>query len=342
MADLPRFGWPEGVTPEGRHMQYFWSGAFIASLVVGVIVWAAMFWAFIAYRKRKNSPLYPKQTKENLPFELVCTAIPFVLVAVLFYFTVTVENKVLAKNPNPDVTINVTAFKWNWDFGYAGTTVPGATADGPQSQPASPGGEEGVPEGAGEAGEGEAASSEGGEGEARENVRGPLDDTSWYNPSEVHTIGTSDDIPVLVLPVNKTIEFRLRSRDVVHSFWVPDFLFKRDVFPDPEANQSDNVFQVTIDRQGAFVGRCAELCGTYHSAMNFEVRGVPQNVYDAYLKLRSTVNPATNTPYNSGEALAEVGKQIPACGQLCSPRATTTYPFDTNRQAKVASEPGGN
>lgn len=276
-------------------MQYFWSSVFIASLCVGVIVWGAMFWAFIAYRKRSSGPLYPKQTKENLPFELVCTAIPFILVAILFYFTVTVENKVLAKVPNPDVVVDVTAFKWNWDFGYEKTKAPGALP-----------------------------------------TTGA--DASWYNAAEVHTIGSTEEIPILVLPVNKVIEFHLQSRDVVHSFWVPDFLEKRDVFPDPAANSTDNVLQVTVDRQGAFVGRCAELCGTFHSAMNFEVRGVPDQIYNSYIKLRQTLNPRTKLPYSLSEALTQVGNDNPTCGALCTSHATTTYPFDTKRTARASAQ----
>jgi hypothetical protein len=78
-----------------------------------------------------------------------------------------------------------------------------------------------------------------------------------------------------VLPAGKRIEFQIASADVIHAFWVPEFLFKRDVMPDPEANHSVNVFQVTeITKTGEFVGRCAEMCGTYHSMMNFEVRAV--------------------------------------------------------------------
>ena len=119
----------------------------------------------------------------------------------------------------------------------------------------------------------------------------------------MHTIGTSEEVPILVLPVNQVIQYELRSKDVIHSFWTIDFLFKRDVFPYPEQNQTENVFQNTIDETGAFVGRCAELCGTYHSAMNFEVRAVPQDVYDAYLDLRQSVNPVTGQPYTAADAL---------------------------------------
>ena len=270
-------------------MQYFWSSAFIAALCVGVLVWGLMFWAFIVYHKRKSGPLYPKQTKENLPLELVYTFVPFLMVGVLFYFTVTTENFVLQEQPNPDVTVEVTAFKWNWDFGYPGTTVPGG--------------------------------------------------------GEVHTLGTSNEVPILVLPVNKLVQYNLRSKDVVHSFWTIDFLFKRDVFPYPEQNQSVNHFQNTIEQTGAFVGRCAELCGTYHSAMSFEVRAVPENIYNAYLDLRQSVNSATGQPYSAANALSAIGKRDPSCGELCAPLATTTYPLDTNRQAKSESLPqqaGGN
>ena len=269
-------------------MQYFWSAAFTVALIVGAGVWGLMFWAFIVYRKRKNGPLYPKQTKENLPLELIYTAVPFLMVGVLFYFTVTTENFVLDKQADPDVEVSVTAFKWNWDFSFPGTTVPGG--------------------------------------------------------GEVHTIGNSEEVPILVLPVGQVVEYTLRSKDVIHSFWTIDFLFKRDVFPYPEQNQTENTFQNTIDRTGAFVGRCAELCGTYHSQMNFEVRAVPQAIFDSYLDLRQTINPDTGTPYTTAEALIATGEADPSCGELCAPLSTTTYPFNTDRTAKSASEPpaGGN
>ncbi len=261
-------------------MQYFWSAAFMAALVIGVLTWGLMFWSFAFHRKKKGSPLYPKQTKENLPLELVYTAVPFVLVVALFGFVVYTDNKVLTLDPDPAVTVDVTAFKWNWDFGYEGTKTPDV---GVSTQ-----------------------------------------------DSLVHTIGTTSEVPILVLPTNRKIQYNLRSKDVIHSFWVPDFLFKRDVFPYPEGNQVDqgNKFQNTITQEGAMVGRCAELCGQYHSMMNFEVRGVPGDVYDAYLALRQQINPATNRGYTTAEALTKLN-----CGELCSPTSTTTHPFDTRRDA---------
>ncbi len=152
----------------------------------------------------------------------------------------------------------------------------------------------------------------------------------------VSTVGTSGEIPIMVLPAHKRIQFKLRSTDVIHSFFVPEFHFKRDVFPKPEKNNQDNVFQIDqIDRPGAFVGRCAELCGSYHAVMNFEVRALNEADFDKYIELRKEINSKTGKPYTTAEALSQVN-----CGELCAPLATTTTPFNTDRSAREASGAG--
>ena len=142
---------------------------------------------------------------------------------------------------------------------------------------------------------------------------------------------TSKD--VIHLPAGTLVDIVVTSRDVIHAFWVPEFLFKRDVFPMPDKNDTDKTFVIDkIERQGAFVGRCAELCGSYHSAMNFEVRALSPQLYDQYLRLRTQNNPQTNAPNTAGEALAALN-----CGELCAPDAITTYPFNTKRTDRAAS-----
>lgn len=149
----------------------------------------------------------------------------------------------------------------------------------------------------------------------------------------ISTLGTSDTIPLLVLPTDRSIEFSISSEDVVHSFFVPEFLFKRDVFPMPDKNDTDKTFVIDkIEREGAFVGRCAELCGSYHSAMNFEVRALNPLRYEQYLRLRTKNNAISGSPNSAGEALAALN-----CGPLCAPEATTTYPFSTKRADRTAS-----
>ena len=87
-------------------------------------------------------------------------------------------------------------------------------------------------------------------------------------------------IPTLYLPENKKITFQLDSRDVIHSFWVPAFLYKKDVIP----GKTNYMYLSTTGRTGTFVGKCAELCGEYHSAMLFNVKIVSQSEYDAHIQ----------------------------------------------------------
>ena len=95
----------------------------------------------------------------------------------------------------------------------------------------------------------------------------------------VHESGTTAQRPTLWLVKDKTVKFYLFSPDVIHSFWVPAFLFKMDVVPGRHNN-----FEVTPNRTGTFQGRCAELCGVYHSRMLFNVKVVDQAAYDAHLR----------------------------------------------------------
>lgn len=88
-----------------------------------------------------------------------------------------------------------------------------------------------------------------------------------------------ESLPVLYLPVGKTIEFDLESRDVNHSFWIVDFLYKKDMLPG-----QTNHWYVTPEKEGTYRGKCAELCGEYHSLMLFTVKVVSQAEYDAYIQ----------------------------------------------------------
>jgi cytochrome c oxidase subunit 2 len=259
-----RFGWPAGITEQSQEMRRLWTGSVIAALVVGFLVWGLILWSVVRHRKRGDE--LPKQTAYNLPLEIVYTIIPFIIIAVLFFFTVSVQNKVQARSADPDVTINVNAFKWNWEFEYPGT-------NGPDGQ-------------------------------------------------TVKTVGTSTEIPILVLPTDRKIRFEVASADVIHSFWVPEFLFKLDVIPGNE-NGINNVFQVTVRKTGAYVGRCAELCGSYHAFMNFEVRSVSGQDYDRYLAARSR-------GLDTHDALVSIGQPGDA---------VSTHPFNLTQDYQQSKLP---
>jgi cytochrome c oxidase subunit II len=85
-------------------------------------------------------------------------------------------------------------------------------------------------------------------------------------------------LPVLVIPENESVRFNLVSLDVVHSFWVPPFEFKRDLLPG-----HPNHFAVTPNKTGTFLGHCSELCGLYHSRMLFWVKIVSPSQFRAWV-----------------------------------------------------------
>lgn len=85
-------------------------------------------------------------------------------------------------------------------------------------------------------------------------------------------------LPTLYLPVNKSVRIDLQSRDVIHSFWIIDFLYKKDMYIG-----RDNSWSFTPTREGTYAGKCAELCGEYHSAMLFNVKVVSEAEYQQHL-----------------------------------------------------------
>jgi cytochrome c oxidase subunit II len=258
-----RFGWPEGITEESTVMRQLWTGSVVAALIVGIAVWGLILWSVVRHRKRSDE--LPKQTAYNLPLEIVYTIVPFVIIAVLFFYTVVVQNRVQERSAEPDLTVAVNAFKWNWQFVY------------PDSQD---------PDG-----------------------------------RPVETVGSSEEVPILVLPTGQDVRFEVASADVIHSFWVPEFLFKLDVIPGNE-NGRDNVFEVTVDEEGAYIGRCAELCGTYHAFMNFEVRAVSPEDFEAYIDAREG-------GASTFDALEEIGQEG---------RASTTAPYDLGQRSQQAND----
>ena len=105
-----------------------------------------------------------------------------------------------------------------------------------------------------------------------------IEDEALDGETSVYDVGTPADIPTLVLPVGESVRFELSSPDVIHSFWVPAFSYKLDVVPG-----RDNAFTMTPEREGTFRGKCAELCGTYHSRMLFNVEVVSAEEYAEHL-----------------------------------------------------------
>ena len=101
----------------------------------------------------------------------------------------------------------------------------------------------------------------------------------------------------LFLPVGEPVQVSLRSLDVIHAFYVPKFLFKRDVIPG-----KTNTFDFTVDEAGTYRGQCAELCGPFHGSMVFDVHAIPKADFDSWLQKQIEAASATPAPAASGAA----------------------------------------
>jgi cytochrome c oxidase subunit 2 len=99
-----------------------------------------------------------------------------------------------------------------------------------------------------------------------------------YEGSTKLVTGTPGSVPTLVLPTDRTIRLKLSSPDVIHSFWVPHFLEKRDLIPGV-----DNQIDVRVNEPGQWNGLCSEFCGVSHTTMVFTVKAMAPADFQAWL-----------------------------------------------------------
>jgi cytochrome c oxidase subunit 2 len=197
---------------------------FVMGAIVFVGVEGFIVYALLRYRRRDDR--LPDQLHGNNLVELIWTAIPTVIVLILFVLSSIALGAVEARSENPTVTIEVDGFQWQWEFHYLdGDDDPG---------------------------------------------------------NDVIVTGSPAAPPVMALPVNEPVRLILRSQDVIHAFYVPHFLIKRDLIPVPE-DQSLNEMEVTVTEVGTYGGQCAEFCGDLHAQMTFSVEAMTRADFDAWL-----------------------------------------------------------
>jgi cytochrome c oxidase subunit 2 len=106
--------------------------------------------------------------------------------------------------------------------------------------------------------------------------------------------------PEAVLPVGREVVINLTAVDVIHSFFVPQFLYKRDAIPGHPTS-----FTITIQQPGTYAGQCAEFCGIFHAQMPFTIRAVSDADYQTWLsqqRAATTAPPAPGGPTSPAPA----------------------------------------
>lgn len=255
---------PDAITSSGERTRELYDIVFYIAAAIFFLVEGLILYTVLRYRRKPTDTALPPQVHGNLKLEIVWTAIPTLIVAVLFVLSWQVLNVVEARSTEPEqANIRATAARYQWTFQY-------------------------------------------------------LDDAGNVLFEQI--------APEMSVPVGIPVHLTLRSPDVIHSFYVPQFLFKRDVIPGRE-----NWFDFTIDEQHAgqtFRGQCAHLCGEYHGSMLFAVKALPRAEYDAWVAAQIEKAQATPTPAPSEGAAAGPELAIVAEGILFTTTAVTA-PADT-------------
>ncbi len=133
-AKVSGLGYEEGVTSVNDISLSLWQGAWIAGGVVGVFTLILILWPAVFHRAKASKGEFPKQTQYNVPVEVAYTIIPFIIVAVLFYYTAVKQTEIVEKTSNYKHEILVDGFQWSWQFSYP-EAGPKAVVTGTPAQP---------------------------------------------------------------------------------------------------------------------------------------------------------------------------------------------------------------
>jgi cytochrome c oxidase subunit 2 len=133
-AKVSGLGFEEGITSVNDISLSLWQGAWIAGGVVGVFTLILILWPAVFHRAKAGKGEFPKQTQYNVPVEVAYTIIPFIIVAVLFYYTAVKQTEIVEKTSNYKHEILVDGFQWSWQFSYP-EAGPKAVVTGTPAQP---------------------------------------------------------------------------------------------------------------------------------------------------------------------------------------------------------------
>jgi cytochrome c oxidase subunit 2 len=223
------------------HMIMLW-----ICVVIGVVVFGAMAYAMLKFRKSKGAVADTGFT-HNTVLEAIWTVIPIVI---LVGSAIPATRMVMAQydadhDARPaDMTIKVTGYQWMWQYEYIDQGVGFFSRLDRDS----------------------------------DALRQNKASTQAQIAGKEHYLRDVDR--ALVLPADTRIRFVITSDDVIHAWWVPALGWKQDAIP---GVINEAWTQVPADKVGTYRGVCAELCGKDHGFMPIVVKVLPKAEYQAWL-----------------------------------------------------------
>lgn len=297
-----------GVTEISQEIHSLHRIMFWMCVVIGIVVFSAMFYSMFAHRKSKGA--VAATFHESTTVEIVWTVIPFIILIVM----AVPATKLMIQMDNTDasaLTVKVTASQWKWQYDYLdyeGDTDINfgflSVLSTPKEHIYTPVMNRGLhPKGL-----------EAFEGEPRKPER-----------TENYVIEVDKH---LVIPTGQKVRFLITSDDVIHAWWVPDFGIKKDAIPG-FVNELWTI--VPEGKEGFYRGQCAELCGKDHAFMPIVVEAKSPADFKQWLADESEkANNVVNQTFTMEEMMAlgekEYVSKCAACHQANGQGLPPTFP----------------
>ena len=255
--------------------------AFGVCVVIGILVFGAMFIAMFRFRKSRGA--VAEKWTHNTTVEIVWTVIPVIILITLAWLA-TDGLKQFSDTTGSQMTVKVTGYQWKWRYDYVDY-------------------------------QGKALSNVGFMSKLDDQSNATRQLNSGLDPYAVKVDGYNTyllnvDHP-LVVPIDTKIRFVITADDVIHSWFVPALGWKMDAIPGVI-----NAAWTNIKEPGIYRGQCAELCGQDHGFMPIVVKAVSKEDFAKWLAdQQKPAAPAAPAAASTAAAPAHAAVQMaPALG----------------------------
>ncbi len=236
-----------GVTETSQEVYQIHMWAFYVCCVIGVVVFGAMIYAMVKFRKSKGA--VPAKWSHNTKVEMVWTVVPILILVVLAAPATKVMIS-MAHTEDSQMTVKITGYQWKWRYEYINW--------GDKSYHVN------------------FVSKLDGDSDRTRQLKSGLDPFA-VKVGDENTYLLNVDHP-LMLPVDTKVRFVVTGDDVIHAWWVPALGWKQDAIPG-----IINDDWTEIHEPGTYRGQCAELCGQDHGFMPIVVKAVPKDDFVKWL-----------------------------------------------------------